>query len=399
MGAFQKIATDFGLHRRPFNNNDTDFFFANTGYREAYARLLEGVRQHRGLLILTGAAGTGKTLLLRKLAQEAPAQIKFVSYYSAHLDFDDLLAVICDQLGIIGHGRERMHKLKILKEHLHGYAEQGMEVALLIDEAHLLSGDTLSRLLTLSRLRIREKPLLQLVLSGAPMLEEMLAQWQPLHAPLAKAVRVRLEPLSASDVAEFIYRQLQDAGERAPETLFQAAVVERIAGYTKGIPRLINMLCERALLLAQLDGQTTLSAALIDEAAEGLMLLAAAPVATQVSSAAVATVPSANDTLEQAEVSASETLLPEVVKEPPPVAHGLDTRHGSKPQGRSHSRLEIVLLALLAGLIGGAGGAYLVYLYTTAREPASTTVVTAMPAQVRPPQETVGVEPPSVPEP
>jgi len=103
--------------------------------------------------------------------------------------------------------------------------------------------------------------------------------------------------------------------------------------------------------------------------------------------------------LEQAKAPAGATLLPEAVKESPPVAQGVDTGHGNEPGRRSHSRLEIVLLALLAGLIGGAGGAYLVYLYATAGKSASSTVVTATPAQVRPSQETIGVEPPSVPKP
>ena len=380
MGAFQPIATDFGFHRNPFSNTDTEFFFTNTGYLDAYVRLLDGVRQHCGLLILTGEAGTGKTLLLRKLGQEAPAQIKFVCCHSTHLDFDDLLAVICDQLGIIGHGRERMHKLKTLKDHLHAYAEQGTEVALLIDEAHLLSGDTLSRLLTLSRLRLKEKPVLQVVLSGMPVLEDMLVRQRALHALLANAVHVRLEPLSAHDVAGFIYRQLQGAGGPPPETLFPAAVVERIAGYTKGIPRLINMLCERALLLAQLNDQTTLSMTLIDEAAEGLMLLEPKPVEPQAKVGPIGTVRPANDgpvlkSLEQVPVridalslervgpSSSRTALVPGIEETPAAPVPPDTRRGSERHGLSGVRLQIISLALLAGLLGGAGGAYLVYLY------------------------------------
>jgi type II secretory pathway predicted ATPase ExeA len=383
MGAFQTIATDFGFHRKPFSNTDADFFFTNTGYLDAYVRLLDGVRQRCGLLILTGEAGTGKTLLLRKLAQESPVQIKFVCCYSTNLDFDDLLAVICDQLGIIGHGRERMHKLKALKDYLHTYSEQGVEVALLIDEAHLLSGDTLSRLLTLARLRVKEQSMLQVVLSGAPVLEEMLARHRALHAPLASAVHVHLDSLSASDVAGFIYRQLQSAGGPPPETLFPAPVTERIAGYTKGIPRLINMLCERALLLAQLNDQTTLSMALIDEAAEGLMLLRPESIGPQIKISPIATARPANNdpglkSLEQAPVRIDKLSLDRVgpsLSRIAPVPGTDATPAISIPPGTSResgwhglfgARPLVILLAFLAGLLGGAAGAYLLFLQQSA---------------------------------
>lgn len=403
MGAFQTIATDFGFHRKPFSNTDTEFFFTNTGYLDAYVRLLDGVRQHCGLLILTGEAGTGKTLLLRKLAQEAPAQIKFVSCYSTNLDFDNLLAVICDQLGIIGHGRERMQKLKALKDYLHTYSEQGVEVALLIDEAHHLNSDTLSRLLTLARLRIGEQAVLQVVLSGAPVLEEMLAQQRTLHAPLANAVHVRLEPLTAHDVGGFVHRQLQSAGGAPPETLFPAPVIERIAGYSKGIPRLINMLCERALLLAQLNNQTTISTALIDEAAEGLMLLQPEPAQPQAKVSPIDATRSANNgsvlksleqmlvrtgdiSLERVEPSLSKTVLAPDIEEMPTLSTPADASRGDEQHGLSGARLQVMSLALLAGLLGGAGGAYLLYLYQAAdKEQLSSKVVAANPeaAQAR----------------
>lgn len=381
MGAFQTIATDFGFHRKPFSNTDAEFFFTNTGYLDAYVRLLDSVRRHCGLLILTGEAGTGKTLLLRKLALEAPTQIKFVSCYSTNLDFDNLLAVICDQLGIIGHGRERMQKLKALKDYLHTYAEQGVEVALLIDEAHHLNNDTLSRLLTLARLRIKEQAVLQVVLSGAPVLEEMLAQQRALHAPLANAVHVRLEPLTAPDVGGFVYRQLQSAGGPPPETLFPAPVIERIADYSKGIPRLINMLCERALLLAQLNDRTTISTDLIDEAAEGLMLREIEPVQPQAKVSPIGAARSAHTGstvkplepvlvrtdeifVDRIEPSLSRIVPPPDIEEKPTAA--TDTSRGDERHGLSNVRLQVISLALLAGLLGGAGGAYLLYLHQAA---------------------------------
>jgi general secretion pathway protein A len=209
---------------------------------------------------------------LRKLAHEAPVTIKFVVSYSANLDFDNLLTVICDQLQLITHALEHTSKLKALKEYLNTCFKQGINVALLIDEAHHLGKDVLSSLLTLTPVELQEEPILQIVLSGVPALEEILVQQQALHPNIANAVHVHLEPLSKADVTAFIYRQLQSAGGPPPENLLPAPVIDGIARYTWGIPRLINTLCERALWLAQLNGQSTVSTEIIDKAASELML-------------------------------------------------------------------------------------------------------------------------------
>ena len=269
--ALQPNAAEFNLHRRAFSSTEAEFF-PNTGYLDAYIRLLDGICQHHGLLVLTGEAGTGKTLLLRKLIHEAPATIKFVFCYSTNLDFDNLLTIICDQLQIITHGWECPPKLKALKEYLNTCFEQGINVALLIDEAHHLGKDVLSQLLTLTQLGPKEGHILQIVLSGVPVLEEILVQQQALHPNIANAVHVRLEPLNEADVTAFIYRQLQSAGGPPPKNLLSVPVINGIVRYTGSIPRLINMLCERALWLAQLNGQSTVSTEIIDEAASELML-------------------------------------------------------------------------------------------------------------------------------
>lgn len=264
-------ALPIGFRRKPFSGGDAEFFFTNTGYLDAYVRLLDGIRQSRGLMVLTGAAGTGKTLLLRKLTQEAPAQIKFVLCYSTNLDFDELLALICDRLALEAGGQDRPRKLKAVQEYLAVCRQQGVIVAVLIDEAHHLHQNVLSRLLTLLQLAINNGHPLQLVLSGAPALEEQVAQ-QQLHPIMAQAVHIRLERLSDADVAAFIQRQLQMAG--GASEVFPAPVIARIAHYSQGIPRLINSLCDHALLIAQLYELPTLTPEMIDEAA-GEMLLPA----------------------------------------------------------------------------------------------------------------------------
>lgn len=270
--SLQNDPTDFGIQRKLFNANESDFFFINTAYFDAYLQLLEGIRQRHGLLLLTSEAGIGKTLLLRKLANEAPAKIKFVFCYSTNLDFENLITVISDQLGILTHDQKFSDKINALREYLNTCATQGIDVALLIDDAHHLREDVLSKLLEFFCSEIREKNILQIVLSGTPALEDILARMQGFHADLSNSIRIRLQPMTVADVEAFISRQMQGAGSLAVESLFPPMVIERIANYTGGIPRLVNTLCERALLIMRLNGQATVSMAVIDEAANELML-------------------------------------------------------------------------------------------------------------------------------
>jgi type II secretory pathway predicted ATPase ExeA len=261
-----------GFRSKPFSGAEAEFFFTNTNHLDAYIQLLQGLRQQKHLTVLTGEAGTGKTLLLRKLVREAPAQVQCVFCYSTNLDFNELLTVISDQLGLATQELDQSAKLEAFKEYVHTCLVQQKAVALIIDDAHNLRGEVLDRLLTLTQSDPPEGCPVQLVLSGMPGLEDILAQRRATYSPEVKAVHIHLDRLADTDVGTFIRRRVQSAGDPQAETLFSTPVVECIAHYAHGIPRLINKLCDRTLLVAHLNGQSTLSTALVDEAASQLLL-------------------------------------------------------------------------------------------------------------------------------
>lgn len=370
---FTDTPMDFGFRHKPFNTTEADFFFINTSYLDAYIQLLEGIRQHRGLLVLTGKAGIGKTLLLRKLANEAPANIKFVYCYSTNLDFDNLLTVISNQLGVVISEQEFSERLKSLNEYFNDCFIDGIDIALLIDDAHHLSEEVLNSLLALSHLEYGGGHTVQIVLSGMPLLEEVLAKTQVFHTYLDSAVHIQLKPLAAADVIGFVSRQVQNADGPAIESLFPLSVIERIDHYTNGIPRLINTLCERALLITQIEGHTVVSIAAVDEAASELILknkeIILSPVTDLFSLEATRTGSFSQAKRIEKLLAKSENFISDETQSiARPVAADEPETYtptvilDSIQYKKKHSKIQLVLLvllALLAGLLGGTGSIYL----------------------------------------
>jgi general secretion pathway protein A len=272
----------FGFREKPFNiTSDPSIFYTNSTYQRAYANLLYGVCERKGLTVLTGEVGTGKTTLLRRLIQNLENTVHFVFFYYTTQTFDDLLDFILNDLGVSGQAEGYMQKIEVLKAFLIEQLREGQPIALLIDEVQNLDAYTLMQLDLLVDLQIGGEKLLPTVLAGQPEFEAKLAE--PVQVDLRRQVTLhcRLDCLKEREVGAFIQYRLRAVGcER--RDLFSAEAVKRIARYTKRIPRLINVLCDNALLLAYKTGQTAVSATIVEEVAQGLHLQEEGPVLQKV---------------------------------------------------------------------------------------------------------------------
>ena len=262
----------FGLSRKPFNATpDPRFLYTNRCYREAYAMLLYGVQERKGFIALTGEVGTGKTTLLRRLMESMNAAIKVVFVYNTALSFDELVEFICTELGIEVAGLARLERLKALNQFLIAEARRGGTVVLLLDEAQNLSAEALENLRLISNLETATDKLLQIVLAGQPELEAKLSDPALRQVTQRIALRFRLEPLDDSEVEPYIDCRLRVVG-RSRKDLFTNGAIRKLVPYVNGIPRLINIVCDNALLLAYAMDRKQVTDLMIDSVIADLRL-------------------------------------------------------------------------------------------------------------------------------
>ena len=272
-------ASYFGLREKPFNATpDPRFFYANRGYNEAYATLLYGIRERKGFIVLTGEVGTGKTTLLRRLMENMNPAIKVVFVYNTALEFDELVKFICAELTIPVSGLSRLGRLQALNTFLLAENKQGGTVVLLLDEAQNLSAATLENLRLISNLETATAKLLQIVLVGQPELESKLTDPALRQVTQRITVRQRLERLSDGEVEPFIDHRLRVMG-RQRRDLFTDDAIRKLIPYVNGIPRLINVVCDNALLVAYGLNAGRVTGRIIDEVVADLRLRPPGPAA------------------------------------------------------------------------------------------------------------------------
>ena len=257
----------FGFDSKPFKPRDPREFYRNADFDAACAAILQGIRARQGFLLLTGEAGLGKSLTLRRCMAEAD-DVRFILLGNAHLDFPDILNYLCADLGLLGGDLDAEQQNQRLRDALVEYANRGQAVALLIDDAHHLRVDVLRRLWEfVEGLAVAADQRPRVVLAGLPELEGKLQQ--PELRPIQESLRVRyrLERLSEVETSLFIAHQLGVAG-RTDGSLLSPAVVERVTHYCQGKPRAIALLCDAVLLFASLQSEREIVPAMVDEAAQ-----------------------------------------------------------------------------------------------------------------------------------
>jgi general secretion pathway protein A len=262
----------FGFKESPFSlSPNPSFFYANSVYREAYASLRYAAEAKKGFIAVTGEVGTGKTTLLRKLMGDLEKTTRSAFVFNTNLTFEELLRVILYDLGLPTASRDKLGLLEELNAYLVEQLKNGYVVCLLIDEAQSLSDESLEGLTLLSNFETNHEKLLQIVLMGQPELKGKLDRPHLRQLKQRIAIHCEITPLEAQEIGSYIDFRLRAAGYEG-EDIFHPEAVRQIAFYSKGIPRLINALCDNALLIAFAASRRTVSADLIIEAARDLRL-------------------------------------------------------------------------------------------------------------------------------
>ncbi len=263
----------FGLTEAPFSIAvNPRYLFMSPRHRDALAHLLYGVGTG-GFILLTGEVGTGKTTINRCLLEQMPDDTDIAIILNPALNAIELLASVCDELGI--EVESETPSLKALTDALHRFLlenhARGRKTVLLIDEAQHLSFDVLEQIRLLTNLETNSEKLLQIVLIGQPELAAMLQRPELRQLNQRITARYNLEPLSYDETRAYIRHRLQVAGLTADRELFSDAVVRAIHRRTQGIPRLINVLCDRALLGAYGQNRPRVDRAMVAAAAREVM--------------------------------------------------------------------------------------------------------------------------------
>lgn len=264
--------TYFGFKEKPFSiAPDPRYLYMSELHREALAHLLYGISSDGCFILLTGDVGTGKTTVCRCLLEQLPDNTDVALIVNPRLTDLELLETICDELEIPLPDGERSAKFYIdnLNRYLLDAHARGRNTALLIDEAQNLSLDLLEQLRLLTNLETHKKKLLKIVLLGQSELRQILENSGADQISQRITSRYHLLPLAREDVFAYIRHRLAVAGES--KKIFSEAALGRIYELTHGIPRLTNVLCDRALLGAYVEGRYVVTTSVIDQAAREVL--------------------------------------------------------------------------------------------------------------------------------
>src|SRR5579864_928330 len=241
----------YGLTRNPFEiSPDPYFFYPTSRHNEALANLNYGVQRRKGFVVVTGEVGTGKTLLVRCLLDSLNRnQVSFAYVFNPRLSVLDFLRYVLTDLRLPMTGRTKSEMLAHLNAYLIARFRRGTTAALIVDEAQLLSWELLEEIRLLTNLETSQQKLFQIVLVGQPELDQKLDSPQLRQLKQRVGLRCRLEPLSLDELRGYVHRRLELAGGNSHgATIFGGEAIEAVQRFSRGIPRLINTLCENALI-------------------------------------------------------------------------------------------------------------------------------------------------------
>ncbi len=262
----------YGLKENPFNvTPNPDYIYLGQNHREALAQLFYGVRERKGFIVITGEVGTGKTTLIHYLLDKMNGNhTKTAFLFNPKLTVDDFIQYILKDLGVRVQGKTKGEYLHNLHRYLLNAYQKDERVILIVDEAQGLRPELLEEIRLLSNLETSRSKLIQIVLLGQPELDKTLSQ--PGSRQLRQRINLRyhLQPLSEKETREYIGKRLGIAGARTP--IFTEKAMKQVYLRSRGIPRLINILCDNALLNGYALDRKTVDETSIREVSDDLFL-------------------------------------------------------------------------------------------------------------------------------
>ncbi|GHF85071.1 AAA family ATPase [Thalassotalea marina] len=259
----------FGLSEAPFTiAPDPAYLFMSSRHKEALAHLSHGLGDSGGFVLLTGEVGTGKTTISRTVMEKLPENTQAAFILNPTLSSDELLATICDSLNIRykKSGATLKYLTDKIQEKLLANHEQDINTLVVIDEAQHLQPEVLEQLRLLTNLETNTKKLLQVVLIGQPELQQLLQRRDLRQLAQRITARYHLLPLTLNELTEYIEHRLSVA--QCQRNLFNASAIKAIHKISNGIPRVVNVLCDRALILAYGQNQSLVNKKIIYQAAD-----------------------------------------------------------------------------------------------------------------------------------
>jgi len=255
----------FQLQEAPFSiTPDPRYLYYTSIHRAAFEHVIYGVTSRRGFIELTGEVGCGKTTICRAVLTKLGDQVRSALILNPCLSGQQLLRAIVTDFGLAA-PRDRLGQLAVLNDFLLKQAAAGVNVVLIIDEAQDLATRTMEEVRLLSNLETAQQKLIQIVLAGQPELKQRLEAPELRQLRQRITVRTHIPPLSASDVAGYISHRLRTAG--APDdVIFSAEACLRVAAYSGGVPRMINAVCDYAMLAGYTQNLRCINEACVERA-------------------------------------------------------------------------------------------------------------------------------------
>jgi general secretion pathway protein A len=238
----------YGLKEPPFNiTPNPRFLFFSAKHREAFNHLLYGIRERKGFVQLTGEVGAGKTTLCRALLEQLGPTFSTALIINPVMTADQLMKAIAMELNLHANGLDRLETVDSINRFLLKQVEHGKDTVLIIDEAQDLTPSLLEQVRLLSNLETDERKLLQIVLMGQPELRDRLNDYSLRQLRQRITIRYHLNALRRDEIGQYIQHRLQVSGANGTPR-FTKGALWLIYNYSKGIPRLINAICDKCLL-------------------------------------------------------------------------------------------------------------------------------------------------------